>query len=156
MPEASKLLAGRLSAATPPDDITQKHASQRDASPLRLLNGRAGAFAGIPSGCRPLFQPIPVVSLALNHRLKASMPPASGPSFYLIRVLVPCHFAWCISQNTRRARITNCRSPLINGQIMVFDAQTKQSHRGAVYSVRLVSTLAFPRSVRFLQGKKHF
>jgi len=59
----------RLSAATPPDDIIQKHASQRDASPRRLLNEREGVFAGIPSGCRPFFQPFPVVSLALNHRL---------------------------------------------------------------------------------------
>ena len=62
------------------DDITQKHASQRDASLRRLLNGRAGAFSGIPSGCRSFFQPFPVVSLALNHRLKASLPPASEPS----------------------------------------------------------------------------
>jgi hypothetical protein len=60
------------------DDITQKHAS-------RLLNGRAGAFSGIPSGCRSFFQPFPVVSLALNHRLKASMPAASGPKLYPIR-----------------------------------------------------------------------
>jgi len=67
------------SSTAAPDDITKHHASQRDAGPRMLLDGQAGAFAGIPSGCRPCFQQIPVVSLALNHRIKASMPPASVP-----------------------------------------------------------------------------
>ena len=55
MPEASKLTSRWLSVATPPNDIIKKHASQRDASPRRLLNERAGVFADIPSGCCPFF-----------------------------------------------------------------------------------------------------
>ena len=60
----------KMPAFRPGADSALKSCRRHDGERARVL-------AGIPSGCSPYFQPFPVVSLALNHRLKALMPPAS-------------------------------------------------------------------------------
>jgi hypothetical protein len=73
--EGMKAISRRLSEATPPEITPKHHASQRDASMSRLRKWMRGLLPSLRDGA--FLGRVPVVSLTLNHRLIAMMPPAS-------------------------------------------------------------------------------
>jgi hypothetical protein len=72
-----KAISRRLSVATPTELRPKNNASQRDASPGACAIGRFGDLLASLAGCDSVGGSFPVVSLALNHRLIATMPSAS-------------------------------------------------------------------------------
>ena len=75
--EGMKAISRRLSAATPPEPSPKNKASQRDASTGACVIGNFGDLLASLTGCDSVGGSFPVVSLALNHRLIATMPSAS-------------------------------------------------------------------------------
>jgi hypothetical protein len=73
--EGMRAISRRLSEATPPETTPKHHASQRDASMCRLRKWMRGLLPSLRDGA--FLGRVPVVSLTLNHRLIAMMPPAS-------------------------------------------------------------------------------